>query len=49
MLNIRQNSLLESIRKLMANRKLGTEQAMNVLEVNVHDRDFVKRVIRYYM
>ena len=34
----RLNSLLESIRKLMANMKLGAEQAMNVLEVNEHDR-----------
>lgn len=37
--NVRLNSLLESIRNLMANMKLGAEQAMNVLEVNEHDRD----------
>ena len=37
--NVRLNSLLESIRNLMANMKLGAEQAMNVLEVNEHDRE----------
>ena len=39
--NVRLNSLLESIRKLMANMKLGAEQAMNVLEVNEHDREIL--------
>ena len=41
--NVRLNSLLESIRKLMANMKLGggAEQAMNELEVNEHDREIL--------
>ena len=34
----RLNNLLDSIRKIMANMKMGAEQAMNVLEVNDHDR-----------
>ncbi len=41
--NVRLNSLLESIRKLMANMKLGAEQAMNVLEVNEHDREILQK------
>lgn len=40
--NIRLNSLLESIRNLMANMKLGAEQAMNVLEVNERDREILQ-------
>ena len=39
--NVRLNSLLESIRNLMANMKLGAEQAMNELEVNEHDREIL--------
>ena len=39
--NVRLNSLLESIRNLMANMKLGAEQAMNVLELNEHDREIL--------
>ena len=39
--NVRLNSLLESIRNLMANMRLGAEQAMNVLEVNEHDREIL--------
>ncbi len=39
--NVRLNSLLEPIRKLMANMKLGAEQAMNVLEANEHDREIL--------
>lgn len=39
--NVSLNSLLESIRKLMTNMKLGAEQAMNVLEVNEHDREIL--------
>ena len=39
--NVRLNSLLESIKKLMANMKLGAEQAMNVLEVEEHDREIL--------
>ena len=41
--NTRLNSLLESVRKLMANMKLGAEQAMNVLEVNEHDREILQK------
>ena len=41
--NVRLNSLLESVRKLMANMKLGAEQAMNVLEVNEHDREILQK------
>jgi hypothetical protein len=41
--NVRLNSLLESIRNLMANMKLGAEQAMNVLEVNEHDREILQK------
>ena len=39
--NVRLSSLLESIKKLMANMKLGAEQAMNVLEVEEHDREIL--------
>ncbi len=39
----RLNSLLESIRNLMANMKLGAEQAMNVLEVNDQDREILQK------
>ena len=41
--NVRLNSLLESVRNLMANMKLGAEQAMNVLEVNEHDREILQK------
>lgn len=41
--NVRLNSLLESIRNLMENMKLGAEQAMNVLEVNEHDREILQK------
>ena len=34
----RLNNLLDSIKKIMANMKMGAEQAMNVLEVNESDR-----------
>ena len=37
----RLNNLLDSIRKIMANMKMGAEQAMNVLEVNDHDREIL--------
>lgn len=40
---VRLNSLLESIRNLMANMKLGAEQAMNVLEVNDQDREILQK------
>ena len=39
----RLNSLLESIRNLMANMKLGAEQAMNVLGINEHDREILQK------
>lgn len=38
---IRINSLLDSIKKIMKNMKMGAEQAMNVLEVNDHDREIL--------
>ena len=41
--NVRLNSLLESIKNLMANMKLEAEQAMNVLEVNDHDREILQK------
>lgn len=41
--NVRLNSLLESIKNLMANMKLGAEQAMNVLGVNDHDREILQK------
>ncbi len=40
---VRLNSLLESVKNLMANMKLGAEQAMNVLEVNEHDREILQK------
>ncbi len=40
---VRLNSLLESIRNLMANMKLGAEQAMNVLGINEHDREILPK------
>ncbi len=39
--NARLNNLLDSIRKIMTNMKMGAEQAMNVLEVNDHDREIL--------
>lgn len=45
--SVRLNSLLESIRNLMANMKLGAEQAVNVLGINEHDREILqKKVIK---
>lgn len=41
--NVRLNSLLDSIRKIMTNMKMGAEQAMNVLEVNDHDREILQK------
>ena len=41
--NARLNGLLDSIKKLMANMKLGAEQAMNVLEVNDQDREILMK------
>jgi len=41
--NARLNSLLESIRNLMGNMKLGAEQAMNVLGVNDSDREILQK------
>ncbi|MBD5491149.1 MAG: hypothetical protein HDR16_03240 [Lachnospiraceae bacterium] len=39
----RLNGLLDSIKKLMENMKLGAEQAMNVLEVNDQDREILMK------
>lgn len=39
--NARLNGLLDSIRNLMANMKLGAEQAMNLLGVNESDREIL--------
>lgn len=36
---VRLNALLDSIKKLMDNMKLGVEQAMNVLEISDSDSD----------
>ncbi len=41
--NVRRNSLLDSIRKIMTNMKMGAEQAMNMLEVNDHDREILQK------
>ena len=39
----RLNVLLDSIRNLMANMKLGAEQAMNLLGVNESDREILMK------
>lgn len=39
--NVRLNGLLDAIKKLMDNMKLGVEQAMNVLEVSDSDREIL--------
>ncbi len=41
--NVRLNSLLESIKNLMANMKLGAEQAMNILEIGDKDREILRK------
>ena len=41
--NVRLNSLLESIRNLMENMKLGAEQAMNVLGIEEQDREILQK------
>lgn len=41
--NARLNSLLEFIKKLMANMKLGAEQAMNVLGIKEQDREILQK------
>ena len=41
--NVRLNSLLESIKNLMANMKLGAEQAMNILEISDRDREILRK------
>ena len=38
---VRLNSMLESIKNLMESMKWSAEQAMNVLEVNDHDREIL--------
>lgn len=40
---VRLNSLLESTRNLMANMKLGAEQAMTLLGVNDSDREILQK------
>ena len=40
---VRLNSLLDSIKNLMANMKLGAEQAMNLLGVNESDREILMK------
>lgn len=39
----RLNNLLDSIKKIMTNMKMGAEQAMNVLEVNENDRAMLQK------
>ena len=41
--NVRLNSLLESIKNLMANMKLGAEQAMIILEISEKDREILRK------
>lgn len=41
--NVRLNSLLESIKNLMANMRLGAEQAMNILEISDKDREILRK------
>lgn len=41
--NARLDNLLDSIKKIMANLKIGAEQAMNVLEVNESDRAILQK------
>lgn len=41
--NARLNNLLDSIRKIMTNMKIGAEQAMNVLEVDDNDRAILQK------
>lgn len=41
--NARLDNLLDSIKKKMANLKIEAEQAMNVLEVNVNDREILQK------
>lgn len=41
--NARLDNLLDSIKKIMTNLKIGAEQAMNVLEVNESDREILQK------
>lgn len=41
--SVRLNALLDSIKKLMDNMKLGAEQAMNVLEISDRDREILRK------
>ena len=41
--NARLNHLLDSVKKIMANLKIGAEQAMNVLEINESDRQILQK------
>lgn len=42
---VRLNALLDSIKKLMDNMKLGVEQAMNVLEISDSDSDSDREIL----
>ncbi len=44
--NVRLNSLLDSIKKMMTNLKIEAEQAMNVLEINDSDREILQKRLR---
>ena len=39
--SVRLNALLESIKRLMDNMKMGVEQAMNVLEISDSDKEIL--------
>ncbi|MCI8292332.1 MAG: hypothetical protein HFH53_02190 [Hespellia sp.] len=41
--NVRPNSLLDSIKKMMTNLKIEADQAMNVLEVDDSDRAILQK------
>lgn len=41
--NVRLNSLLDSIKKMMTNLKIEADQAMNVLEVDDSDRAILQK------
>lgn len=41
--NARLDNLLDSIKKMMANLKIGADQAMNVLEVDEGDREILQK------
>lgn len=41
--DVRLDNLLDSVKKIMRNLKVGAEQAMNVLEVNDSDRAIIQK------